>query len=202
MRDAKRFELKVKSNQLTKAKDTWESFAPAQFQEMDDTRKLSRPGYEPQHGGLDISIADDKGIQLRTGPAVKRSVGYEEITIDTEYRRQKERREAEDAARTSSFMFSHFHSGGSIAQSALSYRTLRQAQPFEDKISIQREAYSVVFMSNNEVLIQPVTNKPATFESEAIARDYMHRWSAEPENQSTIRKNGGVQVIPKCEAVV
>ena len=197
VRDGKRFELKVKGNTLTKVKDTWESFAPAQFQEMDDTRKLSRPGYEPQHGGLDISIADDKEPQLRTGPAVKRSVGYEEITIDTEYRRQKERRDAEAAARTSSFMFSHFQSGGSIAQSALSHRTLRQAQPFEDKISIQREAYSVVFASNNQAL-----NQTATFESEAMARDYMNRWSANPENQSAIRRNGGIQVIPKCEAVV
>lgn len=193
VRDFKSFKVTVQESDLEKVQDVWESFAPAQFQDMEDTRKLSRPGYEPQHGGLDISVKDH---QLRSGPAVKRSVGYEEVTIDTEYRRQEERRQAEEAARMSGLLFDHFQLGGSIAQSPLSHRSLRHTQPFEEKIEIQREAYAVVSVKTNRPIHPDVT-----FESEAMARDYMNDWRSKRENQSLIQEHTDIHVIPICEAV-
>ena len=63
-------------------------FAIAQYQNLDDATKLSRPSYQALNGGVEISVA---GQQLKSSHAVRRIVRYEQIIIDNNYKRFKKR---------------------------------------------------------------------------------------------------------------
>src|SRR5690606_30318559 len=82
--DAKRFTIDVVAGGLDKVRDAEDQFAIAQYQTMGDGDKLSRPAFQTQHSGVDLSVA---GEQLRSSRAVKRIIRYEEIIIDNNYLR-------------------------------------------------------------------------------------------------------------------
>src|SRR5262249_26148227 len=73
---------------LSKKNDTFEQFAPAQFQNFSDAEKLRKPAFAPERSGLDLSAA---GADVRSSVMVKRVVRYEEIIIDSNYKRFRQR---------------------------------------------------------------------------------------------------------------
>jgi hypothetical protein len=178
--DAKRFTLKVGGG-LEKIKDDLELFAPGQFQDMDDAAKLSRPAYQPLNGGIDLI---PQGQELASGRTVRRIIRYEEIIIDNNFKRL-ERRFREFLAS----LFSHFLGGNSVTQSKLSKHYKQKLVPFDDKITVNPEAYTVAFSSNNKEF-----SPAAVFTSEAMARDFMQQQIALDPNQAD-----SLHVIPQYE---
>jgi hypothetical protein len=157
--DAKRFSVET-TGVLSKAGDTLEQFAPAQFLDIDDASKLSRPGFEPQHGGVELWAT---GSQLGSSKAVKRIVRYEQVIIDSNFKRIFRR--FTDFIGT---LFGHFLAGSSVSLSPLSRRYRTQLQPFDQKIAVRPETYVVAFQANNQAF-----SNQASFVSEAMARDYL-----------------------------
>src|SRR5262249_7488369 len=86
--DAKQFDLHVASAGLEKKDDVREGFAMAQFQNMDDATKLSRPSFERQVSGLDMGAP---GASLDSDHMALRVVRYETILIDGEFRKHQPR---------------------------------------------------------------------------------------------------------------
>ena len=180
--DAKRFELKVVGGGFSKTNDALESFALAQFQNMDDAAKLSRPSYESMHGGIELSV---DGQEMASGKVVKRIVRYEEIIIDNNFKRFVRRFTIFIGA-----LFDHFLAGSAITQSTLSKHYKQQLQPFEAKVKINPDNYTVAFNSDNKAF----SATAASFTSEAMARDFM-------QHQITLDPNlaDSLHVIPQDE---
>src|SRR4029453_9703818 len=82
--DVTRLGLTMAGGVLAKRADALERFPVAQFRDLSDADKLAQPAFSPEHAGLDL-VAD--GAQLRTSGAVRRSVRYEEIIIDSNFTR-------------------------------------------------------------------------------------------------------------------
>ena len=182
--DAKRISVNVSTSGLGKKGDTFELFAIAQFQDMEDASKLSRPAYEPQHGGLELSA---QGQQLASSRAVKRVVRYEEIIIDNNFKRF--------VRRFSIFvgvLFNHFLGGASVSQSTLSQSYQQKLQPFTEKIAVKPDGYVVAFQSTNKVV-----STQANFVSQASAHDYMQRQIVQDPSLSD-----SLHVIPTHEVPV
>jgi uncharacterized protein DUF6603/galactose oxidase-like protein len=79
--DGKRFGIEpAPGSGLIRASRTSEKFAMAQFQDMDDAAKLSRPAYEDQDAGLEL-VAE--GGLLDSALAVRRSTRYELHIVDS-----------------------------------------------------------------------------------------------------------------------
>jgi hypothetical protein len=161
--DAKRFSVQAGSGGLGKKADALESFALAQFQDMDDAARLTQRAYDPLPGGVDLSVT---GQQLKSGKMVKRIVRYEEVIIDSNFKRFARRFFVFAGS-----LFTHFLKGGAITKSTLSQHYRRQLQPFEEKIKVNRETFVVAFNHNN----QAFNAEAASFVSEALARDFMHQ---------------------------
>lgn len=181
--DAKRFTIEVPDGGPGKVGDTLEQFALAQFKNMDDATKLSVRAFEPLNGGVDLAVS---GQQLKSSRMVKRVARYEQVIIDTNYRRF--------VKRFSEYVFSlfnHFLAGSAVSKSTLSTRYNSQLQPFEEKVKVGNEAYAVVFQSNNQAFAQE-----ATFSSQAAAYDYMQQVIAEDRNRAE-----ELHVVPQFEVV-
>lgn len=169
---------------LSKKRDTTESFAMAQYQEMEDTKKLSRAAYEQQHSGLEVSV---QGQQLTSSRMVKRIVRYETVIIDSNYKRF--------VLRFFVFwkgLFAHFLKGATVAQSTLSFNHKTQMQPFPEKIEVLPEQYTVALQSTNRAF----SPESAGFASQAQAREYMLQ-----QIQSDANLTEQLHVIPIAEEV-
>ncbi|GAA3953490.1 hypothetical protein GO495_31595 [Chitinophaga oryziterrae] len=153
----------VSATGLNKKNDVQEAFAMAQFQDMDNATKLSRPSFEKENGGLELSVA---GHSVASGKAVKRIVRYELIVIDTNYKRFLRR----FFNFFSGALFNHFLKGNAVAKSSLSMKSSKQLQPFDEKVQVVQGGYAVASVMNNKAV--------ATFASEAQAREYMQQQSA------------------------
>jgi hypothetical protein len=190
--DAKKLSVTVTSKGLDKTKDAQEQFAIAQFQNMEDASKLSRPAYEPQHGGLELSANKDKEPQLKSSRMIKRVIRYEEIIIDNNFKRF--------ASRFSIFvgaLFNHFMAGASISKSSLSQSYQEKLQPFVEKIAVQPANYVVAFQATNTAF--KTTDRSVTtvsFTSQASANDYMQQQIVLDPNMSD-----ALHVIPTHEVV-
>jgi hypothetical protein len=187
--DAKKLSVTVTSTGLDKTKDAQEQFAIAQFQNMEDASKLSRPAYEPQHGGLELSVKDQ---QLKSSRMVKRVIRYEEIIIDNNFKRFVRNFSIFVGA-----LFNHFMAGASISKSSLSQSYQEKLQPFAEKIAVQPANYVVAFQATNTAF--KTTDKSVTtvgFTSQASANDYMQQQIALDPNMSD-----ALHVIPTHEVV-
>jgi hypothetical protein len=180
--DVNRLTLKVATGGLGKSADAYEQFAPAQFQDMDDAAKLSQQAYGPQHAGVELSVA---GAQLASSRMVRRVVRYEEITIDTAFRRHQRRFFA-----FTGVLFDFFLGGAAVSRSPLSQAGKQKLQPFAEKIALQPEQWTVARQSNNKAFAAEAT----TFASEASARDYLRRQVATDPNLAE-----SLHVIPGYE---
>lgn len=181
--DFKKFALTVNAPGLT-ASDASEKFAIAQFQDMNDAEKLSRPAFQPEPGGL--ALSGDANGGYKTSWAAKRFVRYENIVIDTRYRRYQ----------TKFFewvggLFSHFLVGSTVTQSALSLHQHKRLEPFADKIDITPPLFTVANMLDNT----PLNTAARNFTSEAAAREFMF---AEIGRDANLQES--IHVIPNFEA--
>jgi hypothetical protein len=164
--DAKKFTLSVESTDLKKVDDQDELFALAQFQEVDDTKKLSLPAFQPLAGGLLLSV---DGKQTRSSLMVKRNVRYELTTIDNNFKRF-----------TRHFfvfwgsLFNHFIGGAAVTKAEISYSQKKKLRPFETKISVSQPGFSVANVADN----RPVADDAVYFRSEAAAREYLSQQTA------------------------
>lgn len=166
---------------LDKKGDIEEAFAMAQYQDMDNATKLSRPSFEKETGGLELAAT---GHLVATGKAVKRVVRYELIVIDTNYKRFVRR----FFNFFSGALFNHFLKGNAVAKSSLSFKNKKELQPFDDKIIVVQGAYAVANVMNNKA------HGAATFTSEAQAREFMQQQvTANPNLQEILH------VIPQHE---
>jgi hypothetical protein len=161
--DVNRLSIVVSGGGLVKTKDAAEQFAPAQFQNFSDSNKLSRPAFAPEKSGLDLSAAD---AAFRSSVMVKRIVRYEEIIIDNNFKRFQQRFRGYLGT-----LFNFFLAGNAAARCQLSFSTKAQLQPFQEKIEIKTETYTVAFQANNRAYAAD----SVSFHSEASARDYLDR---------------------------
>ena len=160
--DVNRLSVALTGGGLAKIGDTFEQFAPAQFQDFSDADKLSRPAFAPEKSGLDLTASGD---DMRSSVMVKRIVRYEEIIMDSNFKRFQTRFKLYFGS-----LFNFFLNGNAAAQSNLSKATKAKLQPFEEKISVKTETYAVAFQSNNKTF----RAESASFHSEASARDYLN----------------------------
>jgi hypothetical protein len=162
-----------------------DSFARAQYQNLSDADKLSKPSFEKMHSGVQISMG---GSSVRTSKMVRKIVEYEIIIVDKEPTKPLE---FGLFFKQLFVLFNHFLKGNSVAKSTLSKATKQKLQPFDEKISVTDGGFAVVFNSDNTLL-----NPTARFSSEAMAQDFM---------QSHIKENsnlkGQLQVVPDFELV-
>ncbi|GAA2399809.1 hypothetical protein GCM10010191_03720 [Actinomadura vinacea] len=218
-RDGKRFSVEpLAEGGLIRASVTADKFAMAQFQDMDDAAKLSRPAYENQDAGLELVAAQGAMASARV---VKRSARYEQIVIDSRLRRPpgavrpaiRMVRQADGVVRqvaatavptkrltsVSPAVFSRLLEGSSTSRSPLSQREADQRQPFPaaETIKVNGRRYVIAYVRNNLQAFPPASHGSATasFRSHAAAEDALAEWViADP----TLA--GQLQVIPESEA--
>jgi len=181
VRDAKRFNLSVTGGRLAKRGDLEEQFALAQFLEMDDAAKLSKPAYERQHGGIDLSV---DAVVGGTARMCKRIVRYEEVVIDNRFRRRRFRFQA-----ISGLLFDHFLAGAAITLSPLSAKGQRLLDPLADAIAVTGDQYAVASTVDNSGI-----GSHATFSSQAAAIDHLSALVADDPNLADT-----LHVIPSAE---
>lgn len=147
-----------------------DSFARAQYQDLSDADKLSKPSFEKLHGGVTITMGSN---EANTSKMVRKIVEYEEIIIDKEP--QKPLPKGRFLKQVGG-LFLHFLRGSSVTKSSYSKAAKDKLQPFAGKIKVQEEGYAVAFTENNKVF-----HADAVFDSEAMAADYMkHQAAADP----------------------
>jgi hypothetical protein len=180
--DVNRLSVAVTGSGLAKKADAFEQFAPAQFQDFSDADRLSRPSFAPERAGVDLSAA---GADLRSSAMVKRVVRYEEIIIDSNFKRFQRRYQ--------DFLGSLFHfflRGAAVSRCELSRAARTALVPFDDRITVGVETYGVAKQSNNT----PFAAEARAFTSEASARDYLRRKIAEDPNLAD-----AIHVVPTHE---
>ncbi|SFF10794.1 DUF6603 domain-containing protein [Nitrosomonas sp. Nm166] len=179
--DANYFTLSVTSGGLQQKSEAEESFAIAQFKEMDNSQKLSSPPFEPMQGGMELSVS---GNTLDTSLGVKRVVRYESIIIDNNYKRFVRK-----FLNFIPALFGLFLNGGAVTKSELSFAAKKQKGLMNEKIEIKPNSYAVAFNDNNVAMSGAVN-----FSSYAKAQEYMN---AQIKNDRTL--HGNVHVIPSAE---
>lgn len=149
-----------------------ESFALAQFQQMSDAEKLSRPSYQQLKGGVTIGAAGGPQSSKMT----RRKINYQVTIIDKEPVRPLLKLNAIAG------LFHNFLAGSSVALSSVSFQTKSQLQPHNDKVSAGPEGFTVASTRDNQAF-----DAQSTFSSEAMAVDYMNdRMAADPTLASSI----------------
>jgi hypothetical protein len=178
--DADRFTVQVTGGTLAKRADAEELFAPAQFQDMDDAAKLSRPAFQRQHAGLELA---PDGAALASARAVRRAARYEEIIIDTANRRASRR-----FTELAGGLFTHLLRGNSVSRSPLSRAQRSLKQPFAETIRVTGETFAVARTRDN-------TAAAPAFGSEAAAREFLAgRLVEDPGLAGTLHVIPGVEV--------
>src|SRR6185295_5933771 len=179
--DAKRFEILVTGGGLEKKSDVREKFAMAQFVNMTDADKLSRPSFQPGTGGLELGAT---GAQLATSHMARRVVRYEQILIDGEFKLHQRK------SKFSTGLFAHQLKGSTITTSRLSAAHRSRFNPFgDDKVTVPGEAYTIVHADTNQAFAAA-----QAFGSEAEAHDHLAQLaSANPAEARTLH------VVPAWE---
>ncbi|MFJ8628868.1 DUF6603 domain-containing protein [Kitasatospora sp. NPDC093550] len=196
---------------LVQASLTTERFAMAQFQDMDDAAKLSRPAYEDQDAGLELAPVQGA---LASARAARRSARYEMIVIDG--RRRPAALRAEGRARipdppapapakrlyaVSPAVFQQLLGGSSTGRSSLSQHEATLRQPFaDDTLRVTGPRYVVAYRRNNRRAFSSGTlafaDAPAGYLSQAAAADALAAMEdADPRRQGTLH------VLPESETV-
>ncbi len=166
-----------------KLTDVNEDFARAQYQNLSDAEKLSKPSFEKMPGGVQISLS---GVTINNGKFVRKNVEYEITIIDKEP--VKPFKKGKLFAQIG-ILFSHFLKGNSVAKSPLSKSSTGKLQPFADKMEVKAEGYTVAFQANNKA-----HTANATFGSEMMAQTYMQEQIAQ---QPGLKKE--LHIIPNYE---
>lgn len=181
--DVNKLSVAVTGGGLERKDDAFEPFAPAQFQNFTDAEKLSKPAFAPEHSGVDLSAA---GTDVRSSVMVRRVVRYEEIIIDTLYRRFARRFRGYFGV-----LFSFFLNGAAVSRCELSKAVKTKLQPFEDRIDVRPETFTVAMQATNRAY------STTSFHSEASAREFMASQVAVDPNLAD-----AVHVIPSYEVAL
>jgi hypothetical protein len=142
-----------------------ESFAPAQFQQLSDADKLSRPSYQELKGGATLAAAGSGASQ--SSKMVARSIAYQVTIIDKEPVKPLPRGRF---FRATTALFDRFLRGSAAARSPLSFQQKSRLQPYTDKIGLSPEGYTVVSSHDNRPF-----DSASTFSSEAQASESVRR---------------------------
>jgi hypothetical protein len=153
----------VDGNSLQHA-DVKEYFARAQYQTLSDAEKLSKPSFEQMPGGTQISSDNNKA---QNGKMVRKNVEYEITIIDKEPKKPFKKGRF---YRPHDLLFTHFLKGGSVSKSVLSKSYQSKLKPFDDKMSLAQDGYSVAFQSDNKAF-----DSTATFASEMEANTFLNK---------------------------
>ena len=148
---------------------------------MSRDEKLRAPAFAEEDGGVDISAAGD---QLRSSLVVRRVVRYEQIIIDTNFKRF-----ARKLANYTASLFNHFLRGNAAARSALSAALRNQMQPFADTIATRTEGFGVARTDTNTLLAGT-----QVFGSYHAAREHLEQVIAEDPARA-----GSLHVVPRFE---
>ena len=175
--------LAVTGATFAKRADVDEQFAVAQYVDMDDAAKVSRPSFEPNHGGVEIAGAAPAAATAR---ATRRNVRYEEVVIDEKFRRRRRRFVGFESS-----LFDHFVAGAAVARSPLSQANQARLDPFADAIATGDRSYVVASTVDNSV--HPGT---ALFTSEVAATQFLAQLVAEDPTLAD-----QAQVLPAYDAV-
>lgn len=185
--DAHRFSVSVHAPGLAPTGPApVEKFAIAQFQELSDAEKLSRPSFQDMDAGVELGVA---GRQLGSAKVTKRIVRYEVKLIDGDDKYQAFRWFAHVGA-----LFFHWLGGAAITRSTLSQAYRRKMVPTQaaERIQVGQAGYVVAGLDDNKPLAGT-----SVFEAEAYARDYL---------KAQISQNPGmadsIHVIPTFEAAL
>jgi hypothetical protein len=170
---------------LAKQADATDLFAPAQFQALSDAERLSRPAFCPQRSGVVVSAA---GEQMRSSHMVKRVVRYEEIIVDSGFKRFARR-----FALLLTSLFDLFLKGSSVAHAEISMAKQAQRQPFAEVITTAAEGWAVADTATNRTT---GVAGAAVFASEASAREHLAGVAAGDSAAAT-----NLHVIPQFELV-
>ncbi len=179
----------------------------AQFQDMSDAAKLSRPSYETQDAGLELT--SDQGT-LATARVVRREIRFELHVIDSAAATPAGvatltaagDRPVQRFHSVSGPVFDELLRGSSTSRSALSARQARQRQPFlaEDTVRIDEQRFVVAYVKSNRQAFPPggtTRRVPATFRSRATAEDALADFVAADATLA-----GQLHVIPSAEAAI
>lgn len=139
-----------------------EHFARAQYQKLSDAEKLSKPSFERMTGGVRISIGNQS---IRSSKMVRRKVDYEMIIVDLEPVKPFK---FGVLFKQLDILFGHFLKANTVSKSTLSKTHKKKLQPFDEKLDIKQEGYSVVNNSTNKAF-----DTGSKFSSQAAADDYM-----------------------------
>ena len=156
-----------------------ELFAAAQFQDMSDAEKLSRPSYQELKGGVVIGTAGGP----QSSKMSRRKVAYQVTIVDKEPVRQPLMVKAIGG------VFHNFLAGAAVGRSPLSFQVKSQLQPYPDKVTTGPGSYTVASAHDNTP-----SGADSTFSSEAMAVEHMRRRVAEDPSLE-----GALHVLPDYE---
>jgi hypothetical protein len=183
--DAHQFSLEIATSGLGITPNApTEKFAIAQFQEMSDADKLSRPSFQDVDSGVELQF---NGKQLGASKVTKRVVRYEVKINDIEGKHGAFRWFA-----NISTLFYHWLDSAAVSRSSLSFAQRKAMVPTtkDERIQVGQPGYVIAGTSNNK----PLAGAPS-FASEAHAHDYL--------NEQLLKKPGmadEIHVIPSFEA--
>ncbi|WP_372660213.1 DUF6603 domain-containing protein [Amycolatopsis kentuckyensis] len=200
--DGKRFTVApVDNTGLKRVSFTGDRFAMGQFQTLSDAAALSRPSYETQDAGLELT-AD---TALATARVVRRSARYELHLIDSATTTSRAARPAAPQKRFHSVsgpVFDELTKGSSTSRAALSARQAAQKQPFaaQDTVRVTEQRFVVAYRKSNRQAFPPgsIARRATvtTFRSRATAEDALTGFVAADRGL-----DGLLHVIPAAEAV-
>lgn len=197
--DGRRFSVAPVGNGLTRAADTGDRFAMAQFQDMSDAAKLSRPSYETQDAGLELTAASGT---LATARVVRRAVRYElHIVGDDAPVSALAATQGKRFHSVSAPVFEELRRADSTSRAPLSARQARRRQPFStaDTVRVDEQRFVVAYVKSNRQAFPP--GKPgrrsaaATFRSRATAAEALADFVSDDPTLT-----GRLHVIPAAEA--
>jgi hypothetical protein len=142
-------------------KDVDENFARAQYQNLSDAEKLSKPSFEKMAGGVSLTLGANT---IKNGKLVRKKVKYETTIIDKEPVKPKKGLFFGQLG----ILFANFLKGNSVSKSVLSKNYTEKLQPFNEKMNVLEEGYTVAFQANNTSY-----TTGSTFSSEMMAQTFM-----------------------------
>ncbi len=171
-----------------------EKFARGEYQNLDQAKKLSSPGFEMYDGGIELR---PDGGQLQTSMAVKQVIRYETIIIDSNYKRHAHRffeGIVTRFGRLTGRLFGHFIKGSVVTQSTLSATYQQRIQPNAQVIAVAVPTYSVAYTMDNSPMLGANGLATASFASKAEAVNFM-----QSQIVGNPRQAGALHVIPNTE---
>lgn len=180
--DANKFDVTASTSGIDVRGSIEESFAVGQYFSKSDNELLSAKSFQPIKGGVELAVA---GEQYHAPQAVRRIVRYENIIIDTHYRRF-----IRPLFNLFGALFSLFLNGNAISQSALSVKQQKLRKPFAEKVEIGTTLYGVVFNHDNSAFNAQAIN----FTSQVQAEEFMRQQIAADGN--LVKQ---LHVIPQVE---